>query len=61
MCRVVLCCNFLARGCEVGMCDVSHMLDVWLVVVIQEFIAKGVNLPREGLYDVGVEVLQGQL
>ena len=61
MCRVVLRCNCLAKGVEVCRCDVSHVLDVRVVVVVEEFVAKRVNLPGEGLYNVGIEVLQGQL
>ena len=54
MCSVVVCRESLAKCREVGVCDVAHVLDVLVVVVVQELIAKGIDLPGESSGNVGV-------
>ena len=58
--RVVLRCKVMAKGLEVGIGYVSHVLDVRLIVVVEKLVAKRVDLPG-GLHGVGAEVLQYQL
>ena len=61
MVGVVTLCKFVAKGRKVCLCDVAHVLDKVGVMVVQELVAKGVDLPRKCSNDVGIEVLQGQL
>ena len=57
MCGVVVGRELLAKGCKVGVGDVAHVLDVLMVVVVQEFVAKGVYLPGECGNNVCMEIL----
>ena len=61
MVGVVTLGKVVAKGREVCLCDIAHVLDKVGVMVVQELVAKVVNLPRKCSNDVGVEVLQGQL
>ena len=59
---VVVVVRKLSAKCgEVCLSSITHVFDLLVVSVIEELVAKGVNLPGECLDDVDVEVLQGQL
>lgn len=61
MCGVELCCQLVTKGWKVRLCEISHVFEPGVVVMIEEFVAQGIDLPREALDNVDVEVLQGQL